>query len=582
MAEEPQLRSETDSSSKRKLEEIQLAKQKAQEIVARLVNDAEAKRPRFDDAPASSDSAPSPNPESLINSYDFAQKSSQPVTYSKVGSVPFAATPGSYYGFQGSSKKMDIPNGKVGVVIGKGGETIKYLQLQSGAKIQVTRDSCADPYSQTREVELTGTSEQISRAEQLIKDVIAETDAGGNGSSVAQGYTSTQHGAEQFSMKVPNNKVALIIGKGGETIKNMQNRSGARIQIIPLHLPVGDTSTERTVYMNGTTEQIESAKQLINEVISENRLRNPPMSSNYMQHGYYPPGNWGPPGPPPMQQQSGYGYTQPGVYPTPPSYYGGFPPQTAAWDQASPSAAPVLPQQSSGYDYYGQQGYDQTGSASTNVSYGYDQGYSQQQQSSGQDGSSQGQHDQETPNTASEHGPPGAPVQAEGTATSQPYGTQTSTQLTPGHQVVYGQQTAAVPAGYTHQSYADPQPAHPGYVQMGFVPTGYGGQQAQVQLQTSQPVYGQGGFPPQTVSHGYVQGTNPQQTAPLESGHVQGTNPAETAAAAQSNHVLGTNPSSYGQPQPQVYGTERNGDGNVPAGSYGSAPATQEAVHPQR
>ncbi|RRT84266.1 hypothetical protein B296_00000055 [Ensete ventricosum] len=70
-------------------------------------------------------------------------------------------------------------------------------------------------------------------------------------------------------------QVGLVIGKGGETIKNMQARSGARIQVcivvfvIPLHLPPGDTSSERTVYIDGTTEQIEAAKQLVNEVISE-------------------------------------------------------------------------------------------------------------------------------------------------------------------------------------------------------------------------------------------------------------------------------------------------------------------------
>lgn len=77
------------------------------------------------------------------------------------------------YGFQGSSKKIEIPNGRVGVIIGKGGETIKYLQLQSGAKIQVTRDMDADLNSTTRMVELMGTPEQISKAEQLITDVLA-------------------------------------------------------------------------------------------------------------------------------------------------------------------------------------------------------------------------------------------------------------------------------------------------------------------------------------------------------------------------------------------------------------------------
>jgi far upstream element-binding protein len=69
-------------------------------------------------------------------------------------------------------------------------------------------------------------------------------------------------------IKVPNNKVGLIIGRGGETIKNLQSRTGARIQLIPLHLPEGDTSTERTVQMTGSKKQIEAAQELINEVIN--------------------------------------------------------------------------------------------------------------------------------------------------------------------------------------------------------------------------------------------------------------------------------------------------------------------------
>lgn len=39
-------------------------------------------------------------------------------------------------------------------------------------------------------------------------------------------------------------------------------------QVIPLHLPPGDTSTERTLKIEGNSEQIESAKQLVNSVIN--------------------------------------------------------------------------------------------------------------------------------------------------------------------------------------------------------------------------------------------------------------------------------------------------------------------------
>lgn len=95
------------------------------------------------------------------------------VTHKHPG-LGLSGPPQSYGGYPGPNKKIEIPNGRVGVIIGKGGETIKYLQLQSGAKIQVTRDVDADPSSTTRGVELMGNPDQIAKAEQLINDVLSE------------------------------------------------------------------------------------------------------------------------------------------------------------------------------------------------------------------------------------------------------------------------------------------------------------------------------------------------------------------------------------------------------------------------
>lgn len=63
---------------------------------------------------------------------------------------------------------------QVGVLIGKAGDTIRYLQYNSGAKIQIMRDAEADPNRLTRPVEIIGTSENIKKAEELINAVIAE------------------------------------------------------------------------------------------------------------------------------------------------------------------------------------------------------------------------------------------------------------------------------------------------------------------------------------------------------------------------------------------------------------------------
>ncbi|KAF3447510.1 hypothetical protein FNV43_RR12696 [Rhamnella rubrinervis] len=607
------------------VDEIQLAKQRAQEIAARLFNNAsgaagvgagaagalDAKRPRvengggFDANDKGFSSLPSDGKPHIPNSTPSA--------------IPVS------YGFQGSSKRIDIPNGRVGVIIGKGGETIKYLQLQSGAKIQVTRDMDADLNSPTRMVELMGTPEQISKAEQLINDVLAGAESGGQG--IVSRRISGQAGSEQFVMKIPNNKVGLVIGKGGETIKTMQARTGARIQVIPLHLPPGDTSNERTLQIDGTSEQIESAKQLVNEVISENnRARNLAMAGGgYPQQGYQarPPTNWTQPGAPQMQQP-GYGYAQPGSYSGPsPQYnmsqppYPGYPQPTSggypsSWDQ---STVPPNQQstQGSGYDYYGQQPPHQQqnpggpAAPADNAGYSYSQqpasGY-QQGQGYSQDGyggynaasqSGYGQpptYDQQQSYAAPSYGNVTNPTQDGHTS----YASQgDSTQVPPVQpssvgQQGYGasQQPSPNPPGYPPQAnqagYGMPPSSQSGYGSQPPTQPGYGPGYAAPQTQkapANPPVYGQTTQSPSTPG-AYGQ-------AASQPGYTHSQPPPSGYAQPDSGPQRGP-PSSYGatasQPGygPPPYGAppgSQAGYGQVPpyGASYGSGYSQPPATY---
>ncbi|KAG8472671.1 hypothetical protein CXB51_034551 [Gossypium anomalum] len=268
------------------------------------------------------------------------------------------------------TRKMEVPNAKVGVLIGKAGDTIRYLQYNSGAKIQIMRDADADRDAPTRPVEIIGTLSSIIKAEKLINAVIAEVaDAGGSPSLVARGLATTQAAgaADQIEIQVPNEKVGLIIGRGGETIKGLQTKSGARIQLIPQHLPEGDGSKERTVRVTGDKKQIEIAREMIKDVMNQT-VRPSPLSGGFNQQGYRPRGNsgppqWGPRGHPP---QTSYDYQQRGPYPSHNSHYqppyGGYPSHQMAprsnfgssWEQRPHSMQG--PPQSGGYDYYSRQG----------------------------------------------------------------------------------------------------------------------------------------------------------------------------------------------------------------------------------
>lgn len=571
------------------MSEIEVAKQKAQEIALKFLNNADPlKRPRVENGGGydSTDSV-------------LAQK---PSGYGMGGGMP---PPVSYGGYPGPSKKIDIPNGRVGVIIGKGGETIKSLQNSSGAKIQVTRDTDADPNSATRAVELTGTPDQIARAEQLITEVLAEAEAGGSavGSRRMSGQSS---GAEQCVLKIPNNKVGLVIGKGGETIKNMQARTGARIQVIPLHLPPGDMSRERTVQIEGTSEQIEAAKQLVDEVTSENRMRNPSMSGGYPQQGNYqarPPTNWSQPGPP--AQQPGYGYVQPGAYPGPPQYnqppYSGYPPQptpggyAAGWDQSTTPQNQQAPQ--GGYDYYNQQQppQQQTPTDGSNYGYGQPPAYSQGQ-SYGQDGyggypapanNAQSGYSESQPSTGYDQSQQG--YNSTYTTATNP----TSDGQTPSYGTQGDSNNQAPPSGQTYNASGDPA-ANASYPQAATQP-GYGAPPtSQAAGYGTQPGYGSYGPPqgqkppPSGQPAAYAQ---PQQSpsAVQGAGYGQPAYPHSQPAPAQSGPPSSGYPPQTGYGAPPPYGNQPGYGQQQPApysSSYGSgypapAPYSSDATPPQ-
>lgn len=598
--------------------EIQAAKQKAQEIAARLFENSnvDAKRTKVENG----------------GGYDSSETrgfSSVPPDYGHKPSMnAVASMPSSYGSYPGPSKKIEIPNGRVGVIIGKGGETIKYLQLQSGAKIQVTRDMDADPNSPNRGVELTGTPDQIAKAEQLIRDVLNEAESGGSG-IVSRRLPGQLGGAEQYTQMIPNNKVGLIIGKKGETIKNMQSSTGARIQVIPLHLPPGDPATERTLQIDGTPEQIEAAKLMVNEVISENHIRNPSMSG-YSQQGYQAraPTSWAPSG----QQQPGYGYVQPGAYAgQAPQYnasqtqYPGYPQQpssggyAAGWDQTS-AATTQQTTQVGGYDYYGQQSAPQQQApggapgSTDNTGYGYQQpsaaGYSQQGQGYSQDAyggyasAPQSGYGQPQPGYDQQHG----------YSSTTGYGN-VPNPTTEGQNASYGAQgdnnsappsTAVGQQGYNASQQPSPNPSYPPSAQPGYgVPpnsqAGYGTQpsagygpsygapQAQKPV-SGQPAYGQpqqsptaqGGYAqPAPVQPGYSQPPSGYGTAPA-SGYAAAPPPYGAAPPATQPGYGGQQPpynSSYasGYSQPPVY----SADGNAAPASQTVPPNAAAKASPQ-
>uniref|UniRef100_A0A0E0I6H7 K Homology domain-containing protein n=1 Tax=Oryza nivara TaxID=4536 RepID=A0A0E0I6H7_ORYNI len=483
---------------------------------------------------------------------------------------------------QETSRIINVPNNKVGVLIGKSGETIRNLQMNSGAKIQITKDAEADANAPTRSVELVGTLESIDKAERLIKNVIAEADAGGSPALIARGFGSGQSGSEQFEMLVPDNKVGLIIGKGGETIKTLQTRSGARIQLIPQHPPEGVTLTERTVRITGNKKQIEAAKDMIKQAMSQTFSRHGAQSGGYGQQNYRPQGHgaasqWGPR----SQPQPGYGYPPRGPPPQNMPYsqpYGGYPQQPPprggmGWDQRQ-GPPPHASHHGGGYDYYkqGSQPYE-----------GQPPNYPPGPGNYNSYGPSQG------PNYGQPQYPQSAPPQNYGPG----YGDPRYNAPAPNQQY-YGQPPAGPQQGYPPQQdpYARPY-GGPGQWAPRGAPAGDGTYQAPPPTSygppsQQPPAYGQT-YGPTTGPDGYSQQSYPQQgaqapatygqSAPAGPGYAQqGAQQGGYAQYPQSQPAYGDqaaqNNANYGY---QGAPADPNYGNAYPQAGYGSTPASGQA-----
>ena len=61
---------------------------------------------------------------------------------------------------------------------------------------------------------------------------------------------------------VPSSKVGGLIGKGGESIRNIRSQSGCNVKIASIQ-ETGPGATERVVTLRGSLQSVQIANQLI-------------------------------------------------------------------------------------------------------------------------------------------------------------------------------------------------------------------------------------------------------------------------------------------------------------------------------
>ena len=185
----------------------------------------------------------------------------------------------------------------VGWVIGKGGQRIREMMEESGARIWIDQESMKP--EEPRVVYVSGNRRNVDVAIKMIKDLISrapaetpksaqstsaleanntkppKTGASGKVPGVPKDFAAN---SETFQLK-PRDSLALcptktkheitcdprfvplLIGRRGWTIKNIQDASGARIDI-------DQTVTPRKITISGSETSVEIAKGMVGDVLS--------------------------------------------------------------------------------------------------------------------------------------------------------------------------------------------------------------------------------------------------------------------------------------------------------------------------
>ena len=205
-----------------------------------------------------------------------------------------------------------VPDRTVGLIIGRGGETIRDLQERSGCHINIVGETKS--VNGLRPVNLIGGREATTQAKELIMEIVdSDTRNGGGGppggapggpgggppfrnGGGGGGYGGGMGGGGGYgggggggggdrvndSIFVPAEAVGMIIGKGGETIREMQSTTGCKINVSQTP---GANENEREIGLIGSAESIERAKASIEEKVETVRQKN--SGGGYGGHGGY-------------------------------------------------------------------------------------------------------------------------------------------------------------------------------------------------------------------------------------------------------------------------------------------------------
>jgi KH domain len=171
--------------------------------------------------------------------------------------------------------EVAVPNNHVGLIIGRGGSTIKMIQDRTSTHVQIPKTADeSDPTQRT--IVVSGQSRAaVEEAKREILNVLGNNAIGGGSAPApSSGSTSGTYGGAlgggtgggNVVVVIPNDRAGLIIGSRGATIHEIQQRTMTHVQI-PQFPDPGSNPPVRTVTITGNPEGCEQARSDIYNLV---------------------------------------------------------------------------------------------------------------------------------------------------------------------------------------------------------------------------------------------------------------------------------------------------------------------------
>lgn len=172
-----------------------------------------------------------------------------------------------------NSETIAIQSNLVGLIIGRQGENLRRVEADTSSRVQFMTGP--DSNGPVRQCKISGTRKARDDAKAEIFRIIEENgqNRGNNAiidrpvvasKGVGTHQPALRAGEDATQIMVPNRTVGLIIGRGGETIRDLQERSACHVNIVGEEKSVNGL---RPVNLIGTPTAAALAKSLIMEIV---------------------------------------------------------------------------------------------------------------------------------------------------------------------------------------------------------------------------------------------------------------------------------------------------------------------------